>query len=373
MTSSKLTGPTPSTTVVAAVGRAGPTGDVDVVRAGAGVVGSGVRGSAVVTRPLDAVRALRARGAAASSVRYTGQMVPTGARTEVRPARPGGRGGGTVPTGSSDGPAPALRRGLAVLQLLAARPSPVSASAIARDLGLPRSTTYELLTELAAAGFALHLPGERRWGLGLSAFEIGSAYLRGEPLERIGRPVIARLSAATSTTAHLGVLHGAEMLYLGKERRSEGLLTLVTEVGVRLPAALTATGLSILAYLPADQVRAVFPDRASFVLRTGRGPDTLPALRRDLSAVRRRGWAVEDGRVSAGTASVAAAVFDHNARPIAAVGVTFGHRCAVDAGPGAHRRVGTDCCNSDFAEYADPVRHSARELTAAIGGRWVTG
>src|SRR5664279_776358 len=103
MTSSKLTGPTPSTTVVAAVERAGPTGDVDVVRAGAGVVGSGVRGCAVVTRPLDAVRALRARGVAASSVRYTGQMVPTGARTEVRPARRvgrGGRGDGTVPTGS---------------------------------------------------------------------------------------------------------------------------------------------------------------------------------------------------------------------------------------------------------------------------------
>ena len=231
-----------------------------------------------------------ARGAAGGSVRYTGQMVHYHAGAEVRPARPGGRAaGGPGRPGSSDGPAPALRRGLAVLQLLAARPAPVSAAAIARDLGLPRSTTYELLTELAAAGFAVHLPGERRWGLGLSAFEIGSAYLRGEPLERIGRPVIARLSAATSTTAHLGVLHGAETLYLGKERRSEGLLTLVTEVGVRLPAALTATGLSILAYLPAEQVRAVFPDRASFVVRTGRGPDTLPALRRDLATVRRRG------------------------------------------------------------------------------------
>ena len=266
-----------------------------------------------------------------------------------------------------------MRRGLAVLQLLAARPAPVSASAIARDLGLPRSTTYELLTELAAAGFAVHLPGERRWGLGLSAFEIGSAYLRGEPLERIGRPVIARLSAATSTTAHLGVLHGAETLYLGKERRSEGLLTLMTEVGVRLPAALTATGLSILAHLPADQVRVVFPDPASFVLRTGRGPDTLPALRRDLTTVRRRGWAVEDGRVSSGTASVAAAVFDHNGRPIAAVGVTFGHRCPDSVGRDANRRLDAHGCGSEFAERAEPVRRSARELTAAIGGRWVAG
>ena len=360
------------------VERAEPAGGGGVVGAGvgagAGVVGTGVRGSAVVTRPLDAVQALRARGANATSVRYTGQMVQTSGGGGVRPARPGDRAAdGLVRTRSSDGPAPALRRGLAVLQLLAVRPAPVSASAIARDLGLPRSTTYELLTELAGAGFAVHLPGERRWGLGLSAFEIGSAYLRGEPLERIGRPVLARLSAATSTTAHLGVLHGAETLYLGKERRSEGLLTLVTEVGVRLPAALTATGLSILAHLPADQVRAVFPDRASFVVRTGRGPDTLPALRRDLSTVRRRGWAVEDGRVSSGTASVAAAVFDHNARPIAAVGVTFGHRCHESGGSDADRRVGGDGCGSDFAELADPVRRSARELTAAIGGLWVTG
>src|SRR5664279_828188 len=77
-TSSKLTGPTRSSTVVAAVERAGPAGGVD--NAGAGVVGSGVRGSAVLTRPLDAVRGLRARGEGSNSVRYTGQMDQIGAR-----------------------------------------------------------------------------------------------------------------------------------------------------------------------------------------------------------------------------------------------------------------------------------------------------
>lgn len=236
----------------------------------------------------------------------------------------------------------------------------MSAGTVARELGLARSTTYELLTELAAAGFAVHLPAERRWGLGLVAFEIGSAYLRGEPLERVGRPVLTRLCTRTGATAHLGVLHGAQTLYLAKDKAGLGGPTLVTEVGVRLPAALTATGLSILAHLPAEQVRALFPDRLAFVDRTGRGPGTLPALRRDLAAVRRRGWAIEDGRVSSGTASVAAAVFDHNAVPIAAVGVTIGHRCpAVDEAT----------CDRDFAELARPVRHSAREVTQAIGGR----
>ncbi len=256
--------------------------------------------------------------------------------------------------------APALRKGLSVLQLLASRATPVSAAAIARDLGLPRSTTYELLTELAAAGFAVHLPDDRRWGLGLAAFEIGSAYLRGQPLERVGRPVLARLSGTTGATAHLGVLHGAETLYLAKERSSRSGPTLVTEVGVRLPAALTATGLSILAFLPPGQVRALFPDRASFVDRTGRGPATLPDLRRDLADSRRRGWATEDGRISTGAASVAAAVFDHNRVPIAAVGVTVGHRCAADR---------EETCPASFAGLAGAVRAAAGEVTAAIGGR----
>ena len=88
---------------------------------------------------------------------------------------------------------PALRRGLAVLRLLATQAGPVPAAAVARELDLPRSTTYHLLAELAAAGFVTHLPEERRYGLGLAAFELGSAYLRQDPLERLARPVLRAL------------------------------------------------------------------------------------------------------------------------------------------------------------------------------------
>ena len=251
-------------------------------------------------------------------------------------------------------PVPALRRGLAVLNLLAARPGPVSAAAIARDLGLARSSVYEALTELAAAGFAVHLPERRRWGLGLAAFEIGSAYLRGQPLEQLATPVLTRLATTTGGTAHLGVLHGAETLYLARHRPANGP-SLVTHVGVRLPAALTATGLAMLAALPAAQVRALFPDPGAFVARTDRGVRTVPQLRARLIAVRRRGWAVEDGEVSPDTASLAAAVFDHNAMPIGAVGLT-----PADAPHG---------CGIELAEFATVVRSAADSLTGSIGGR----
>ena len=166
------------------------------------------------------------------------------------------------------------------------------AAALARDLGLPRSTTYHLLAELIAAGFAVHLPEERRYGLGVTAFEIGSAYSRQEPLARLARPVLARLVDAVGHSAHLAVLHGREVLYV-VEQRAPGRPPLVTDVGVRLPAQLTASGRAMLADLPPAHVRALFPDATAFVDRHGTGPQ--PPVRAAPAAARRPAGEVRDG------------------------------------------------------------------------------
>src|SRR5262245_21289183 len=249
---------------------------------------------------------------------------------------------------------PALRRGLAVLRLLAGRAGPVPAAYVARELGLPRSTTYHLLAELTAAGFVTHLPEDRRYGLGLAAFELGSAYLRHDPLERLARPVLQGLISRTGHVAQLGVLHGRETLYLVRQQPPRHA-TVVTDVGVRLPAHLPASGRAMLGTLPAAHVRALFPRRSSFVDRTGRGPSDLPSLRRALSAARRLGWTVEGGYVAAGFASVAAPVLDHGGHPIAAISTTFRHECEPE-------------CGETWADLAAETQRAAAELSTRIGG-----
>ena len=95
------------------------------------------------------------------------------------------------------------------------------------------------------------------------------------------------------------MLHGREVLYVVEER-AKGRPTLVTDVGVRLPAHLAASGRAMLAALPPAQVRALFPDRGAFVQRHGVGPASLSALRGLLVDVRARGYALEDGEVTPG-------------------------------------------------------------------------
>jgi DNA-binding IclR family transcriptional regulator len=217
---------------------------------------------------------------------------------------------------------PAATRALRVLRFLAGQPGPVPLDRIAHAVGLPRSSAYHLVTAMIEEGFVTHLADERSYGLGVAAHEIGSGYARQEPLQRIARRPLAELVDRTRQSAHLAVIHGRDVLYVVEER-APGRPPLVTDVGVRLPAHLTASGRAILAALPASQVRALYPDRSAFVDRTGLGPTSLSALRAVLTETRRIGYAVEDGEVTPGFASVAAAVVDHTGLPAAGLAVTF--------------------------------------------------
>lgn len=64
----------------------------------------------------------------------------------------------------------------------------------------------------------MHLPAERASGLGIAAFDLGSAWSRQAPLARLAGPVLARLVDGFRHSAHLSVLHGREVLYLVEER-----------------------------------------------------------------------------------------------------------------------------------------------------------
>lgn len=216
---------------------------------------------------------------------------------------------------------PAARRAVALLRELATHSGPVPASQLARALDLPRSSTYHLLTALEEEGFVTHLPEEHRYVLGVSAFELGTAFLRQDRLQRLARPLLVDLAEAHHLTAHLGVLDGRDVMYVVKEH-PRGTPPLVTEVGVRLPAHLTASGRALLAGLPAAQVRALYPGRGPLSDRTGRGPSTPTELREVLAADRQKGWSHEVGEVEDGFASVAVAATDHQGRPAAAVTLT---------------------------------------------------
>ena len=223
--------------------------------------------------------------------------------------------------------ATAAGHALRALTHLASRAEPIPAAHLARAIGLPRSSTYHLLAVLIDHGYVVHYAEERTYGIGAAVHELGAGYQRQDPLQRLARPLVEQLVDATTHNAHLAVLSGRDVLYVIEERAA-GRPSLVTDVGVRLPATLTASGLAVLAALPRKQVTALYPSAA--VMVEG-GPPTPSALRRELVAVRSRGHAVEEGSIAPELSSVASAVLDRDGHPVAAVAVTY-RREEVDDG-----------------------------------------
>lgn len=256
---------------------------------------------------------------------------------------------------------------LAVLEFIGTQPAPVQASTISRELALPRSTTYHLLTALVSEGFVTHLPEERRYALGAVAHELGTGYARQVPLQRLAIHPMAGLVKKSRNTAHLTAMRGREVIYL-IEQQAPRKPSLVTHEAVRLPAHLTASGRAMLAWMPEAQVAAIYAGETVLSRRTDHGPATVDELLTLLSAMRKAGFAWECEEVTRGLYSVAAPVFDRSAHPIASVALTVRAEDVTTPAPESAVNPGLPAeVGALGAKYAKAVRDCAQELTRRLG------
>lgn len=245
-------------------------------------------------------------------------------------------------------------RALTVLQFLASRAKPTPTMTIARACGVPKSSAYHLLNVMRSYDFVVYYPSDRAWGLGISAFELGSAYLRSKPLERLGWPLLGELAEDVGETAHLGILHGNETMILVKRQPERPGPSLVTEVGVRLPAHLTGVGRAMLMQLSAPQFRALYPSGGPLLRRTDRGPQLRIELERELAESRANGYATDDSLVTRGITCIAVPVFSHESHPVAAFSVSF---------------ISAQHPRDEWSALAQRVQQAATKLSRMLGYR----
>jgi DNA-binding IclR family transcriptional regulator len=168
--------------------------------------------------------------------------------------------------------------------------------------GLPRSSTHRILTQLHTTGLLTHGPdGYYLAASSLSATRaIDYSQLRG-----VASPVLRRLAADTALVVHLGVLIGADVVYL--DEVGGGGVAVPTRVAGRTPAHASALGKAMLSRLPAEEVDAILP--GPLRKRTPATISDLPTLHRELAQIRsRHGLAYDDQELAVGLSSVAAPI-----------------------------------------------------------------
>lgn len=223
------------------------------------------------------------------------------------PEQPGksARRGRTSAAGS------AREKSLRILEAVAAPGGPHRLTGITEAAAVPKSSTYRILASLSAQGFVRQEAGGR-YGVGprlrgLSAQVIGGA----EPAS-IGH-VLDGLQQTTGLTVHLA-LHSGETITCIRKLEGDQPFRTASRIGLRMPLHTTAIGKSILAHLPAEEVRALITG-GGLPARTPQTLTTPEALEADLESVRARGFAIDEEENEPGARCIGAAVLDHAGPP----------------------------------------------------------
>jgi IclR family transcriptional regulator, pca regulon regulatory protein len=239
-----------------------------------------------------------------------------------------------------------LAKGFKVLEAFNALSPVLTLSEIATRAELDPGTTYRILKTLVVLGY-LEEAGPKRYQLGLKVLDLGfQAISRMDPHDA-ARPVLRSLVGHVNEAASVGVLYGAEAVYVDRVQAGLARLGVDVRIGSRIAVYCSALGHALVAHLPKGERTAILNARPRPKL-TPSTPTTLNEIEARLAKVRALGYAVSDQDTVVGLRVLAAPLLDADNRAYAALSV---------AAPAGNRTM------AEFVEKsAGPVMAAAAKL-----------
>jgi DNA-binding IclR family transcriptional regulator len=193
-------------------------------------------------------------------------------------------------------------------------------SEIAQTTGLPKATAHRIIMTLFNTGFLERTSDGEKFRLGLPLVGLGLGALRRIDVRRAAQPYMQRLVDDLQEICTLGVFDRGQVLYV-EVVHSPHSLTIAARVGRHLPAHCTASGKVLLAFLSPEVAESVLSaPLAAYTEKTITSPDRL---RKELQAVRLRGYAIADEEFEEGIWAISAPIRDINRNVIAAMSIPY--------------------------------------------------
>jgi IclR family transcriptional regulator, acetate operon repressor len=213
-------------------------------------------------------------------------------------------------------------RALRMLDELSRHGSGASLEELASSLTLPKSSLHRTLAALRQRGFATQRE-DGRYLLGPELMRIAFDFYDRLDVRVWLRPTLERLRASVNETIHLGVLDGADVVYVDKLEPTHPI-ALSSKIGGRNPAHCTAVGKALLAWTyPTDTALRTWADEhAPLARRTSRTIEDPSALAREMTRIRTEGFAKDLEESEPGVKCVAAPVFFGGSVPVAAISIS---------------------------------------------------
>lgn len=241
--------------------------------------------------------------------------------------------------------APALEKGLDILELLSFEDEGLMQAEIARRLGRSVSEIFRMLVVLEQRGY-VRQDSAGRYGLTTFLFEIAH---RTPPIRRLttqAAPVMQRLAREVNQSCHLAIISDDSVIVIGQVD-SPGNNVMSVRLGAKIDMWRASSGRVIMAHRGEDALAEAL---ARVPLPEGKDER---AIRDELAQIRASGSEVMDSFVARGIVNICAPVFDHSDEAVAALTIPYLQRY--------HETIPFDTCRA-------AVIAAAAEISRALGG-----
>jgi IclR family pca regulon transcriptional regulator len=214
-----------------------------------------------------------------------------------------------------------LSKGLRVLESFSAERTEMTLSEVARAAGIDPGTAFRMLNTLVMLGYVARVPDSKRFRLTMKVVDLGLHAIGRSDLRELARPILRSLVGEISEAASLGVMDGADVLYVERVRAGLTRLGVDIRIGTLIPAVTGIIGHAMLAFLPPrdrERILAMPPRRGG---DSASQPLSRPELDRTLEAIRQRGYALHDSLFGNGLRVLAVPVLDTDGYPVASISV----------------------------------------------------
>ncbi len=250
-----------------------------------------------------------------------------------------------------DGGVQSVDRALLIIETLAEDDEGYRLCDLAIRTGLSTSTVHRLLATLEKRRFVQFDRYESKWHVGAQSFAVGATFARRRNFTAQAMPYLRKLRDQTRETANLAVADDGSIIVLTRMESRE-IMRSLTKVGGRVAMVASGAGKAVLATYSDEDVNAIIR-RQGMPRLTEKSIVRPSELFRELQAIRRQGYAVDDEEARMGLRCVAAVVYSDCSEPLAAISVS-----------GMTSRVTDD----RLPALGRTVREVATELTVALGG-----
>src|SRR5882724_5736200 len=219
-----------------------------------------------------------------------------------------------------DGGVQSVDRALQIIETLAEDDEGYRLSDLAVRTGLSTSTAHRLLTTLERRRFVQFDRTRSKWHVGARSFTVGATFVRRRNFTAQAVPYLRKLRDLTRETANLAVVDDEAIVVLTRMESRE-IMRSLTKVGGRVAMVASGVGKTVLATYSDEDVSAII--RHHGMPRLTEKSIVRPSdLFRELAAIRRQGYAVDDEEACIGLRCIAAVVYNDCSEPLAAISVS---------------------------------------------------